>query len=78
MSESRYIRFYNADDWVWVFADDRLIFSGHSISGPQLLRALDYDDHQSRYAKADLPEDALWNVDDSSLDAFPKELFEDD
>lgn len=76
MGELRQIRFYDADDWVWVFADDRCIFSGHSVSGPQLLEALQYDDFESHYVKPGLPDDALWSVDDTSLHTFPKELFE--
>jgi len=73
--ESRTIRFYEADDWVWVFADDRCVFSGHSINGPELLRVLNYEDYEVHWARDDNDEEALWSVDDSSLSAFPTELF---
>lgn len=76
MSESRTIRFFKADDWVWVFADERCVYSGHSIDGPELLQVLSYEEFETYWERPDNPEEALWGVDDSSLDAFPVELFE--
>lgn len=76
MSESRRIRFYHTDDWVWVFADDRCVHSGHSITGPDLLRALRYEDFETYWEKPDNSDEALWSVDDSSLDKFPTDLFD--
>lgn len=64
MSESRTIRFYHSKDydWVWVYADDRLIHSAHSCSGRDLLEALDYEDFES-YSEHDTNTDeALWGL----------------
>lgn len=78
MSESRTIRFYHADDWVWVYADDRLILSEHSCTGKDLLRALDYEDVESKWFKADVDEQDIWNIAHGPEDhaEFPTELFE--
>lgn len=67
---------FDVDDWVWVFADDRMVFSGHSCSAAQLLEALNYDDYESLERDYDRPEEDYWLANEyASLSDFPQHLF---
>lgn len=75
MSDSR-LTFYQCDDWVWVYDEFRLIFSGHSCSGQQLAEALGIE-FESKWNRTDVPEEQLWiDTGPKQHDDFPKELFE--